>query len=590
MAASFLNPRISSLVAGDLPCSKPSARLLPLSVRLGRRYQVRRRALSVSCVSSDTDSENGFCGIRPLVDNDQFVGWFREAWPYIRGHRGSTFVVVISGEIVDSPYLDSILQDISLLHGLGIKFVLVPGTHVFIDRALEEKGSKGKYVGPYRITDSDSLEAAMQAAGRIRLVIEAKLSPGPPILNLRRHGDHSRFHELGVGVSGGNFLAAKRRGVVGGIDYGSTGEVKRIDASSIKERLNSDIVIVSNMGYSSAGEVLNCNTYEVATACALAIEADKLICIVDGQILDKNGRHIRFMTLQDADLYIRKRAKQSETAANYVKFVGEDINSSGNLHSKINGMVSWKDESSYAKFQNGVGFDNGKGQGFAIGGQERLSRLNGYFSELAAAAFVCKGGVQRVHLIDGTLGGALLLELFSRDGVGTMVASDVYEGTRMATNEDLPGIKLLLQPMVESGSLIQRTDEELLSSLGSFVIMERDGSIIACAALFPFFEDKCGEVAAMAVSPECRGHGQGDKLLDYIEKKASSLGLERLFLLTTRAADWFVRRGFYECSIESIPSERRKRINLSRGSKYYIKSLHPEVDGMSGNNATYTSK
>lgn len=132
------------------------------------------------------------------------------------------------------------------------------------------------------------------------------------------------------------------------------------------------------------------STYEVATACALAIEADKLICIVDGQILDKNGRHIRFMTLQDADLYIRKRAKQSETAANYVKFVGEDINSSGNLHSKINGMVSWKDESSYAKFQNGVGFDNGKGQGFAIGGQERLSRLNGYFSELAAAAFVCK--------------------------------------------------------------------------------------------------------------------------------------------------------------------------------------------------------
>ncbi|XP_042429077.1 probable amino-acid acetyltransferase NAGS1, chloroplastic [Zingiber officinale] len=590
MAASFVNPRMSSLFSGDPPCSKPSTRLLPLSVRPWRRYQERRRALSVSCVSSDPDYENGFCGIRSLVDNDQFVGWFREAWPYIRGHRGSTFVVVISGEIVDSPYLDSILQDISLLHGLGIKFVLVPGTHVFIDRALEEKGSKGKYVGPYRITDSDSLEAAMQAAGRIRLVIEAKLSPGPPILNLRRHGDHSRFHELGVGVSGGNFLAAKRRGVVGGIDYGSTGEVKRIDVSSIKERLNSDIVIVSNMGYSSAGEVLNCNTYEVATACALAIEADKLICIVDGQILDKNGRQIRFMTLRDADLLIRKRAKQSETAANYVKCVGEDTNSSGNLHSKINDMISWKDESFHAKFQNGVGFDNGKGQGFAIGGQERLSRLNGYLSELAAAAFVCKGGVQRVHLIDGTLGGALLLELFSRDGVGTMVASDVYEGTRMATEADLPGIKLLLQPMVESGSLIQRTDEELLSSLGSFMVVERDGSIIACAALFPFFEEKCGEVAAMAVSPECRGHGQGDKLLDYIEKKASSLGLERLFLLTTRAADWFVRRGFSECSIESIPSERRKRINLSRGSKYYRKVLHPEVDEMSGNNTSYTSK
>lgn len=140
------------------------------------------------------------------------------------------------------------------------------------------------------------------------------------------------------------------------------------------------------------------STYEVATACALAIEADKLISIVDGQIVDEHGRFIRFMTLRDADLLIRKRAKQSETAANYVKFVGEDINSSGYLHSNISGTISWKEkefiQSHRATFQNGVGFDNGNGwsgeQGFAIGGEERLSRLNGYHSELAAAAFVCK--------------------------------------------------------------------------------------------------------------------------------------------------------------------------------------------------------
>nr|CAB3495499.1 unnamed protein product [Digitaria exilis] len=152
-------------------------------------------------------------------DGARFVGWFREAWPYIRGHRGSTFVVVVSGEVVAGPHFDGILQDISLLHGLGIKFVLVPGTHVQIDKLLAER---------------DSLEAAMEAAGRIRLTIEAKLSPGPPMLNLRRHG---------------------RRGVVAGIDYGFTGEVKKIDVSRIRERLDRDsIVVVSNMGYSSAGE------------------------------------------------------------------------------------------------------------------------------------------------------------------------------------------------------------------------------------------------------------------------------------------------------------------------------------------------
>lgn len=331
------------------------------------------------------------------------------------------------------------------------------------------------------------------------------------------------------------------------------------------------------------------STYEVATACALAIEADKLICIVDGQILDEHGRLIRFMTLQDADLLIRKRAKQSEVAANYIKAVDEEgssvdyLDSNGNCNSLLNRKVSSK--SYRATFQNGVGFDNGNGlwsdeQGFAVGGEERLSRLNGYLSELAAAVYVCRGGVQRVHLIDGTLGGSLLLELFTRDGAGTMVASDVYEGTRPARETDLLGIKQLIQPMVESGSLVMRTDEELLKSLGSFFVIERDGSIIACAALFPFFEKKCGEVAAFAVSPECRGHGQGDKLLDYIEKKASSVGLENLFLLTTRAADWFVRRGFSACLFESIPEERRKRINLARGSKYYMKKLQPARGGI----------
>ncbi|KAE9596705.1 putative amino-acid N-acetyltransferase transcription regulator GNAT family [Lupinus albus] len=352
------------------------------------------------------------------------------------------------------------------------------------------------------------------------------------------------------------------------------------------------------------------SAYEVATACALAIGADKLISIIDGPILDESGRLIRFLPLQEADMLIRKRAAQSETAANYVKAVDEeDFNSLE--HNHFNGTVQYppngkpSTEWNNVTFHNGVGFDNGNGlgsgeQGFAIGGQERLSRMNGYLSELAAVAFVCRGGVQRVHLLDGTISGVLLLELFKRDGMGTMVASDLYEGTRMAQITDISGIKQIIQPLEVSGVLVKRTDEELLKSLDNFIVEEREGQIIACGALFPFFEEKCGEVAAIAVSPDCRGQGQGDKLLDYMENKASSLGLNMLFLLTTRTADCvcstiipgfnslmylqqfdrFVRRGFSECSIDCIPEKRRKMINLSRNSKYYMKKLLPNRSGI----------
>ncbi|MCO5550201.1 hypothetical protein L7F22_003683 [Adiantum nelumboides] len=138
----------------------------------------------------------------PRDSQAHFVSWFREAWPYIQGHQGSTFVLVISAEILDSSFVDGICQDLSLLHGLGIKLVIIPGTHLQIDRILLERGQKPNYAGSYRITDDAALEASMEVAGKLQLGIEAKLSSQPSIPVLRRHGDNERWH-VGIGVASG---------------------------------------------------------------------------------------------------------------------------------------------------------------------------------------------------------------------------------------------------------------------------------------------------------------------------------------------------------------------------------------------------
>lgn len=203
---------------------------------------------------------------------------------------------------------------------------------------------------------------------------------------------------------------------------------------------------------------------------------------------------------------------------------------------------------------------------------ERLG--SDYQAELLdAAAQACRGGVRRSHLVSYAENGALLNELFTRDGSGTLVAQEQFEQLREATIEDVGGLIDLITPLEEQGILVRRSREVLEREITQFSIVERDGLIIACAALYPIAGSTAGELACLAVNPEYRHGGRGDELLEHIEQRARKLGLTTLFVLTTRTAHWFQERGFAPSGVERLPAARASLYNFQRNSKIFEKAL-----------------
>jgi len=192
---------------------------------------------------------------------------------------------------------------------------------------------------------------------------------------------------------------------------------------------------------------------------------------------------------------------------------------------------------------------------------------------LDAAAQACRGGVRRSHVVSYVDDGALLNELFTRDGAGTLVTQEQFEQLREATIEDVGGLIDLITPLEEQGILVRRSREVLEREVEQFSIVERDGLIIACAALYPIADSDAGELACLAVNPEYRHGGRGDELLERIEERARALGLKKLIVLTTRTAHWFQERGFEPISVDRLPAARASLYNFQRNSKIFEKPL-----------------
>ena len=447
----------------------------------------------------------------------EFVSWFRSVAPYIHAFGRKTFVIAFGGEVVDDGQLVSLSHDLNLLASLEVRIVLVHGARPQIESRLKRANLKTKLAGGLRVTDDQAMEVVKEANGSIRVEIESLLSMG--LVNSPMAGSDIR-------VASGNFVTAKPIGVLDGVDLQHTGEVRKVDGIAIQKRLDDgEMVLLSPLGYSPTGEAFNLSLEDVAVRTAIALDADKLIFLMDSSgVHNARGELLREMTAQKAKNLLQ-----------HVK----------NNHSK-NGQI----ESQEAP---------------------NITEDEAYY--LPAAIRACDHGVARTHLICRHTDGAILQELFTHDGIGTMVTEMPLESMRQAEIDDVGALLQLIEPLEAEGILVRRGRERLEMEIEQFYVMEHDGRVIGCAALYPFAQEKTAEFACLAIHPAYRGGGRGDRLFHYCEEQAKETGFETIFCLTTRTEHWFLERGFIEKTVTDLPTEKQKIYNLQRRSKVFVKKL-----------------
>ncbi|MGV8935381.1 MAG: amino-acid N-acetyltransferase [Gallionellaceae bacterium] len=438
----------------------------------------------------------------PAPATSDFVAWFRSVAPYINAFRGKTFVVAFGGEVVADGKFMELTHDLNLLASLGVRLVLVHGARPQIEQHLLHNKIEDYYHHGIRLTDAETMLCVKEAVGRVRFEIEALLSMGLA---------NSPMANADIRVSGGNFVTAQPMGVIHGVDLLHTGNVRKVDVSAINDRLAfNEVVLLSPLGYSPTGEIFNLTLEDVATATAIALDADKLIFLMDTDgVMDKKGKLLRDLTIASANEVLRGKRKLPDDVALF----------------------------------------------------------------LPCAVRACEAGVTRTHLISRHTDGAVLQELFSDTGIGSMVVESSLNTLRAATIDDVGAILQILQPLEEDGILVRRSRELLEREIERFVVLEHDHLIIGCAALYPFANEKTAELACLAIQPAYRRHGYGDALLNYISTEARSQGLHKLVVLTTRTAHWFVERGFTEADVTQLPDQKKQLYNYQRRSKVFIKKL-----------------
>ena len=443
-----------------------------------------------------------------LVFPHTFVPWFRSVAPYIHAYRGKTFVVAIAGELIAAGKLNLFVQDMAILHAMGIKLVLVHGFRPQVNEQLRAKGHESKFSHGRRITDPVALDCAQEAAGQLRFEIEAAFSQGLP---------NTPMANATVRLVSGNFLTARPVGIVDGVDFQQSGLVRKVDAVAMHRAIDiGAVVLLSPFGFSPTGEAFNLTMEDVATSTAIALQADKLM----------------FLT-------------------------------------EVSGIR-----------ENQADPDSAIDTELALADAERLLAALPNPTQPTDTAFylqhcvkACRGGVERSHILPFATDGALLMEVYTHDGIGTMVVDEKLESLREATADDIGGILQLIEPFEQDGTLVKRDRTEIERDIDHYTVIEHDGVIFGCAALYPYPEAHTGEMAALTVSNEVQGQGDGERMLKRVEQRARAMGLASIFVLTTRTMHWFIKRGFVQADPDSLPEARRRLYNWDRRSQVLVKKL-----------------
>ncbi|MEY6719061.1 amino-acid N-acetyltransferase [Escherichia coli] len=317
-----------------------------------------------------------------------------------------------------------------------------------------------------------------------------------------------------INVVSGNFIIAQPLGVDDGVDYCHSGRIRRIDEDAIHRQLDSGaIVLMGPVAVSVTGESFNLTSEEIATQLAIKLKAEKMIGFCSSQgVTNDDGDIVSELFPNEAQARVEAQEEKGDYNSGTVRF-------------------------------------------------------------LRGAVKACRSGVRRCHLISYQEDGALLQELFSRDGIGTQIVMESAEQIRRATINDIGGILELIRPLEQQGILVRRSREQLEMEIDKFTIIQRDNTTIACAALYPFPEEKIGEMACVAVHPDYRSSSRGEVLLERIAAQAKQSGLSKLFVLTTRSIHWFQERGFTPVDIDLLPESKKQLYNYQRKSKVLMADL-----------------